>query len=320
MKHLFIIAFTFSFYCGYSQTYINYDLMEIYVKNGTDKKYFNSIGKGKTINDKKEGKWEEYLFDSFNYYKFEKGKVNGNRESLLTWGEGNYEGDKRTGLWELYLIDHPSRKKFLCMKANYKNGMRNGEAIYYYPSGEVAAKGVMKDNEIQGKLTQYYPTEEIYQEFSIENGSAEGPSKTFYKDGSIKREIIYCEGAACGLMTGYYPGGEIEYKNNYKEGYLDGHQTYYYPDGTLKEEANWKERKIDGNYKYYYPSGSVWVEKIFENGLVMEIVGLFDKSGAPLDYGTLKNGTGTVKSYTEDGVVYKIDKFKNGELKSSKKN
>ena len=63
---------------------------------------------------------------------------------------------------------------------------------------------------------------------------------------------------------------------------------------------------------YFYENGQLWIEKTYENGLLLNVNGSYTKDGNLRDKGTIKNGNGTVIHYTEEGKIYAILTFQNG--------
>jgi len=68
----------------------------------------------------------------------------------------------------------------------------------------------------------------------------------------------------------------------------------------------------NGKYTFHYPNGSIWSEVIYKNGTAWEVISNFGPDGNPQDKGTLKNGTGELNIYNEEGEIKWTFFFKNG--------
>lgn len=114
-----------------------------------------------------------------------------------------------------------------------------------------------------------------------------------------------------------------EYKTNFENGkikkieYYDGYTptgtwSEYYENGNIMSEYNFENGKPNGTCKYYYDNGQLWTERVLKDGLNWEVKSNFDKNGKPLDKGTLKNGTGSMKLYNEEGQLTETITYENG--------
>ena len=77
---------------------------------------------------------------------------------------------------------------------NYVGGLRQGEAKFYYESGELASTGNYVDDLAQGEW------------------------KSFYKSGELRITGNYLDGLEQGEWKWYYKSGELEYTINYVDG------------------------------------------------------------------------------------------------------
>ena len=58
---------------------------------------------------------------------------------------------------------------------------------------------------------------------------------------------------------------------------------------------------MEGSYKYYHENGLLWTERLYDDGKLMEIISNQSSEGVKLDKGSLKNGTGDIRVYNENG-------------------
>lgn len=75
-----------------------------------------------------------------------------------------------------------------------------------------------------------------------------------------------------------------------------------------------KTRRLDGKFTWKYDNGKIWSERIYNNGLLVEILSNYGPTGKPQDKGNLKNGNGEVKIYDHAGVYIATEVYKNGIL------
>ena len=89
------------------------------------------------------------------------------------------------------------------------NGLLDGEAFIYYPSGKLENKSFFKD------------------------GKREGESLTYYENGKLKKKILYKNGMKNGIATVYYENGMIEEKAYFIDDKKENERLYYDKKGNL---------------------------------------------------------------------------------------
>ncbi|MEZ4933787.1 MAG: hypothetical protein R2788_16900 [Saprospiraceae bacterium] len=267
--------------------FVQDSILNYYMVNKIANKKFIPTGK-KDKNDLRQGKWKDYTVEKDFICLDINGKPKLFYGNYLIYAEGKYKDGKREGLWGSYLIEDKSFKKHFYKEENYLNGNKNSEFKYYFPNKKLASHGKHKENLITGEMLIYYNTGELY-------------SSIFYSNGKRNGENVY-----------YYKNGKVNFKKPYSEDVPSGQFIAYYEDGTIQEEFEYKSGKEDGSYKYYYPNGQLWIEKIYDNGRLMEVIGSFSNKGEKMEKGTLTNGYGSVFYYTEKGEIYTTQFFENG--------
>lgn len=139
--------------------------------------------------------------------------------------------------------------------------------------------------------------------------------KMIYFDGTIKEHGILSGFQYNGFRKTYYRNGNLQCDCNFKMGKWDSVNKSRYENGQLKAIINFKNGKEDGKGIWFYKNGQFKGELLFNSGRLMEIVSLFDQTGRTLEKGTLKEGSGTVNNYTDDGKLEYIEYYKNGKVK-----
>ncbi len=73
----------------------------------------------------------------------------------------------------------------------------------------------------------------------------------------------------------------------------------------------------NGKYVFRYSNGEIWSEVIYKDGIPWEVISNFAPDGKPQDKGTLKNGTGRLNIYNEEGKQMWVFFFKNGKAEGN---
>lgn len=296
----------------HGQSFISDSLMSVYVESGIANQTFQPEGKSKK--DIRVGKWIDYSFEFiYNYQQNDGDAVIVSFKHLLIQSTGKYSNGQKNGLWYFNAVEEGSFKKYHIADVTYKNGEREGPITLFYSSGEKSAKGNCENNHIEGAFTVYYKTGEVARRFMKIEGGIQGILSSFYKSGENKATLNFDNGLKNGMETAYYKNGAIKSKRNFLNDTLRDTSIYYYPNGSIQEEDIYKNGAIS-EWRYYYESGQLWVQKEYKDGKYFNILQLYDMKGTPLDHGTLIDGNGTVKYYTEDTQIYLIRTFERGEI------
>jgi antitoxin component YwqK of YwqJK toxin-antitoxin module len=263
-------------------------IMNDYMESGYANKHFMPKGKYDKY-EKRTGKWKDYEVDYENVFVLSESGVPLVKSGVyLVYGKGEFLRGNRIGEWKLYVLEDKSFKKIHFKTVQYRDGKEEGIATYHFPSSGLAAKANYERGELQGEFIQYY------------------------ESGQQSVLLNFSDSKRTGKQMGYFPSGKLQWEKNYVEDSLDGLEIHYYENGNIQWSQEYKLGKEHGTYKYYHENGQVWTEKIYENDLLMEMVGSYTSSGEKLDAGTLKNGNGTVKYYKRTGEVYLIETYENG--------
>ncbi|MGB4655690.1 MAG: hypothetical protein WBH98_09695 [Bacteroidales bacterium] len=147
------------------------------------KNYFDNgilMATGKYKDQKKQGKWEYYNKSGnlINIDIFDNGKKQGVcRQYYPTTGtileECNYVNDKKDGLLKQYFTDKSTKAEI-----NFKDGMYQGKAVFYYPNKQVMMEGEYCNDHKIGKWTTY-------------NDDGKIQSYIIYEDGQVVEEKYF---------------------------------------------------------------------------------------------------------------------------------
>lgn len=159
----------------------------------------------------------------------------------------------------------------------------------FYESGNLKARGKVKNDIKNGNWQLFYENGNIYQIGAYSNGRETGEWKIFHENGKIRQIGKFSNGKQTGEWNFFHPNGS-------REGIgllLDGKKT--------------------GNWKWYFNNNQIQTERIWNKGKLTEIVNCYDGKGNELDKGTFANGNGTLKLYDIDGKLKETSRYKNGE-------
>lgn len=293
MKHLSaIIAFLLLAFSSQAQkkAYIKDTLIGHYVENGKLQKPLESVGKYHKKTKRKKGKWVEFaVVSDFEYRISPKTKEPEQVfAQYIEKAEGEYKDGKRVGVWTFYLIEYGSLTPRKYKTETFVEGVKEGPFKYFFVNGKPGVEG----KNVEGEYS--------------------GPVNSFYADGSKYGLRIYKEGKATGKHVYYFRDGTTKLVLFYLNDKRHGPQKTFYPGGVLKEEYVNKNGKADGLYRFYHPNGQLWVEKIYQQNLLVNVTKLLDSEGNALEVGDFKNGNGKLNFYNSEGKVYAIKTYQNG--------
>ncbi|PLX04628.1 MAG: hypothetical protein C0594_08950 [Marinilabiliales bacterium] len=130
--------------------------------------------------------------------------------------------------------------------------------------------------------------------------------------GILLEEGIIKNRKYAGEVTWFYRSGGKKTTGFYNDQTPYGNWVDYYEDGSKQAEYSYKNGKLDSIYTYYHPNGNIWTQREYKEGLFWNILSNKDADGNVVDPGTLKDGTGTVKIYNEDGSFNSEVNYTNG--------
>jgi antitoxin component YwqK of YwqJK toxin-antitoxin module len=193
---------------------------------------------------------------------------------------------------------------------------------YYYSTGEISSKGIIKNGQPWGAWKNFYPSGIVKSEGEIINGKSDG-TWTFYTEkgirqktityqhhikngpyliydsiGNIQLESCYRNDTLQGIVK-TYEKGKIKAETNYKDGKRDGTEKVYdIADGRLIETVQYnadqvesnlrvnrydRENKKTGLWRTYFPNGKLRSSCLYENGEPVKDCEEWDEKGNPLN-------------------------------------
>ncbi len=236
---------------------------------------------------------------------------------VMVMFEGNYKNGKRNGIFSAYIFDSLDHsKRYKIWEQNLVNDKLDGEWKVYNLKGTVIQTHMYKADSLNGSSKFYWIDGKTVQEEKIyTNGSVNYINRSFGENGALKSEYTIRDKEVIVFAKEYYPTGKLHAETPIKNNNPEGLSKRYYETGILMEEVNFTDGKFNGAHKYYHPNGQLWIEKIYRDGAAWEIIANFDANGKSRDAGTLKNGTGTVIYYNDDGTIRETLSYENGRKK-----
>lgn len=288
MKILLYILTTICISCSYSLASSIHP-----VQNDQDDPKINQ----KDLNGKKQGKWIFLGKDQPEKGYPMEGKIS----------EGPFTDDRKHGVWIMYFNDGETPKT----EGEYVNNRPNGPFIKYHPNGKIKEQGVFNKRVYADSLKRF--NEEgvlIYVSNHDESGKESGTVKYFHDNG--KPEFVYeaINGVPTGKATRYWPNGDV------KEEIVFG------PNGTVEKTSGQIERvnkevevKKSGNKNVKLPPRPK-VSKDFKPNAYNKVIN--DDKELWME-GEFRNGLlydGRLYIYDEDGLLFKVEVYKEGKYHS----
>ncbi|MCG6190418.1 toxin-antitoxin system YwqK family antitoxin [Maribellus maritimus] len=134
------------------------------------------------------------------------------------WGkkvaEGSYVNEKKEGSWTLYA------NNVKIALEQYKDGIKDGECLRFYNTGEVLEKADWKNGKKEGDYRLFYTNGEPFMQCKFSNNMRNGLCISYYQNGDIEMEAEYKNSLRHGEWKFFNPRGDSLYSLFYNEGVL----------------------------------------------------------------------------------------------------
>jgi hypothetical protein len=100
----------------------------------------------------------------------------------------------------------------------------------------------------------------------------------------------------------------------YANSKYEGRYQTFYSNGNRQCDCHYKNGERDSIQNIYHSNGQLWTQRLYKNGMPWEIISNFDSQGDALEMGTLKDGTGTMLIYDDQGKLLYTHVYENGQL------
>lgn len=199
----------------------------------------------------------------------------------------NFTNGKMDGEW--IIIDVEQRK---CSQISLKNGVRDGLAITWLPSGAMMRQIRYEQGVPVGDVVEINATSgEPEQVASYLDGRRVAKNTTHFGRGQqTKTEEWYLapktvqtaadnfatttfaqygsEGEAMrhGISRAWYPNGQLQWEGQYEYGERAGHFKYWHTNGQLAAEGKYKHDQFDGPWLWWHENGQKAITGKYEEG------------------------------------------------------
>ena len=226
---------------------------------------------------------------------------------FLSFGKIKYDGeffnDKFDGIGKYY---YENDEYYI---GQFKNGLKNGKGIEYYPNGNIKYDGEFVDDKFEGDGKYIYKNGESYSG-KFKNGFLHGKGIYYYENGKICYEGDFINDKYEGNGRYNFINGEY-YIGQWKNDKKNGKGKYYYKNGDICYEGDFIDDKFEGNGKYYYDNGEYYIGE-FKNGLKNGKGILYYKNGNVKYKGIFINNKFEGKGkYNYENSEYYIGEWKN---------
>lgn len=282
---------------------------------------------GRFENNHKIGVWREFTIDS-SLMGVQTNVSFGNRTSQITFDAkiiksvGEYSNGQRNGLWTEYTTDNVRFPFYWRRRSeiNFKNGLKDGKEILYQGYLDQSPLIVRSwSGGVESGVGEVYDSNFPYalRQRTITSFRLTLISETYYPSGHLESTFIdsFADGIPMRFMRQYHERGYLIRTGFYSENAMTGKWVDYYPNGTIQCISNFSNGKLDGKYEYFYDNGQLWTERIYAEGKLISVNSNYTKDGFPQASGTIKDGTGIVFLYDEQGKLTKTIFYENGEEK-----
>jgi len=128
-------------------------------------------------------------------------------------------------------------------------------------------EGNYKDNLKQGIWIQYFPGGALKNKVTFKDNRPEGYTISFFENGKTQEEGIWKNNRWVGDYKLCYENGTVQHQFHFNDnGKRDGNQKYFYPNGQLMIDGSWTGGKQSGQTTEYYDDGKIKAKENFNNG------------------------------------------------------
>jgi TonB family protein len=110
----------------------------------------------------------------------------------------------------------------------------------------------------------------------------------------------------------FFPDGKTQCIKTYSNDIQVGPMKLYFENGNLKSEMTFVDDYMDGKCSSYYPNGTLQSVIEYKYGIPYNVLKMNDSLGNPLNFGTLKNGTGKFIEYSITGKKRYLTTYEKG--------
>lgn len=185
-----------------------------------------------------------------------------------------------------------------------------------FANGAKQADLIYRNFKLDGPATWYYPNGKISTQGAYSNGERQGDWIWYFDNGKTSTKRSYQLGEEHGLYQRYFENGKLRTEQNFVNGNKEGLEKQYFENGKLDREINYVNDERHGETRYYAEDGSLQMARKYYHGK-LEAVGYLKSDGKTIEWTTLENESGEVKTYYPSGQLARSFTLENGLLVGS---
>lgn len=164
---------------------------------------------------------------------------------------GNLKNDQRNG--PFYDLDPDTGDTLRIV--NFKNNLREGKALSYFPGGSISQESTFINNQLEGMVTSYYEDGKIRDQTTFRNNKPDGLSESFFPNGKTKSKINFQAGQFDGTYEEFDENGRLIFSTNYTRGVINGKEIQYFANGQVKASREFRFGELNGPYELNFADG-----------------------------------------------------------------
>lgn len=150
-----------------------------------------------------------------------------------------------------------------------------------------------KKQDEKDRLIEYHPSGLLARRVSLRNNQFNGIYTEFFQNETPKLTCFYSNGVLTGFFEENYESGEPKSRLNFENGLKDGFCTFYRPNSSIEFEGTYKKGVAEGEGKTYFNNYMMEFEGIYQKNLRNGQGTLYNDNGGILYRGNWSNGNKT---------------------------
>lgn len=196
---------------------------------------------------------------------------------------------------------------------NYKDGMQEGEQIYFSDDGKINERTHFKSDKKNGSATFYYDNGNQAAVYQYVDDILEGNFTTFYLLGGKQCEGSYSQDKLTGKHTCYYTNGIISSQKNFANDLYDGKIIYFYDNGDTSAIEHYTAGVMNGVVKKFLPMHQQIYLANVENDNIITSTNYYYNGKVENELTTIKGEKKQISYYENGKIKNETYVKKNGE-------
>ncbi|MDG1875414.1 MAG: hypothetical protein P8J27_15985 [Mariniblastus sp.] len=218
----------------------------------------------------------------------------------------NFKDGKLDGLWTIY--DHVQTKIF---EISYRQGVRDGKAIWRYPNQAKMREATFKDGLLHGYILGWDESEKPTRREEYVEGRQIVRVRTFYRPNQPQKEDYFLDSKL--VPAGQDQWWEAEPTPYFQQGdkVQSGGAVEWYENGQLKKQGQFREGEPIGRFVRWHSNGNKQYLGFYKNGVKSGLWTWWHANGMKQTQGQFNNDmpAGIWKAWSVDGTLRKVENF-----------